>query len=170
MAMNFLKLLWNLSTPRSMMYHRWALTNQWKTITMSNICWFLRIISMADEYLIVWGNRQGFSMGGVVILPRKITFWKIFTHSYLVIRNMKEIVSSETSMLCFRKMHQRGYSTLSWVRMCGPKFRQPSYNLTKENSNLQPMSKPFAFWRALFKTNQYLLLCKLGCINTFLTT
>ena len=25
-----------------------------------------------------------------------------------------------------------GYSTLSWVRMCGPKFRPPPYNKTKK--------------------------------------
>ena len=60
-----------------------------------------------------------------------------------------------------------GYSTLSWVRMCGPKFRPPPYNKTKEDANLLPISKPFVSWRALFKTNQCFLQCKLGCISTF---
>ena len=27
-----------------------------------------------------------------------------------------------------------GYSTLSWVRMCGPKFRPPPYNKTREDA------------------------------------
>ena len=36
-----------------------------------------------------------------------------------------------------------GYSTLSWVRMCGPKFRPPPYNKTREDANLLPISKPF---------------------------
>ena len=60
-----------------------------------------------------------------------------------------------------------GYSTLSWVRMCGPKFRTPPYNKTRENANLLPISKPFVSLRALFKTNQCFLQCKLGCISTF---
>ena len=60
-----------------------------------------------------------------------------------------------------------GYSTLSWVRMCGPKFRPPPYNKTREDANLLPISKPFVYWRALFKTNQCFLHCKLGCISTF---
>ena len=62
-----------------------------------------------------------------------------------------------------------GYSTLSWVRMCGPKFRPPPYrpNKTREDANLLPISKPFVSWRALFKTNQCFLQCKLGCISTF---
>ena len=42
-----------------------------------------------------------------------------------------------------------GYSTLSWVRMCCPKFRPPPYNKTREDANLQPISKPFVSWRAL---------------------
>ena len=60
-----------------------------------------------------------------------------------------------------------GYSTLGWVRMCGPKFRPPPYNKTREYANLQPITKPFASWRTLFKTNQYFLPYKLGCISTF---
>ena len=60
-----------------------------------------------------------------------------------------------------------GYSALSWVRMCGPKFRPPPYNKTREDANLLPISKPFVSWRALFKTNQCFLQCKLGCISTF---
>ena len=60
-----------------------------------------------------------------------------------------------------------GYSTLSRVRMCGPKFRPPPYNKTREDANLLPISKPFVSWRALFKTNQCFLQCKLGCISTF---
>ena len=61
-----------------------------------------------------------------------------------------------------------GYSTLGWVRMCGPKFRPPPYNLTREDTNLQPITKPFAScWRTLLKTNQYFLPYKLGCISTF---
>ena len=32
-----------------------------------------------------------------------------------------------------------GYSTLSWVRMCGPKFRPPPYNKTREDANLLPI-------------------------------
>ena len=60
-----------------------------------------------------------------------------------------------------------GYSTLSWVRMCGPKFRPPPYNKIREDANLLPISKPFVSWRALFKTNQCFLQCKLGCISTF---
>ena len=60
-----------------------------------------------------------------------------------------------------------GYSTLSWVRMCGPKFQPPPYNKTREDANLLPISKPFVYWRALFKTNQCFLQCKLGCIRTF---
>ena len=36
-----------------------------------------------------------------------------------------------------------GYSALSWVRMCGPKFRPPPYNKTREDANLLPISKPF---------------------------
>ena len=60
-----------------------------------------------------------------------------------------------------------GYSTLSWVRMCGPKFRPPPYNKTREDANLLPISKPFVSWRAIFKTNQCFLQCKLGCISTF---
>ena len=60
-----------------------------------------------------------------------------------------------------------GYSTLGWVRMCGPKFRPPPYNKTREDANLQPITKPFASWRTLFKTNQYFLPYKLGCISTF---
>ena len=60
-----------------------------------------------------------------------------------------------------------GYSTLSWVRMCGPKFRPPPYNKTREDANLLPTSKPFISWRTLFKTNQCFLQCKLGCISTF---
>ena len=60
-----------------------------------------------------------------------------------------------------------GYSTLSWVRMCGPKFRPPLDNKTREDANVLPISKPFASWRALFKTNQCFLQCKLGCISTF---
>ena len=61
----------------------------------------------------------------------------------------------------------RGYSTLSWVRMCGPKFRPPPYNKTREDANLLPISKPFVSWKAPFKTNQCFLQCKLGCISTF---
>ena len=60
-----------------------------------------------------------------------------------------------------------GYSTLSWVRMCGPKFRTPPYNKTREDANLLPISKPFVSLRALFKTNQCFLQCKLRCISTF---
>ena len=60
-----------------------------------------------------------------------------------------------------------GYSTLSWVRMCGPKFRPPPYKKTREDANLLPISKPFVSWRALFKTNQCFLQYKLGCISTF---
>ena len=60
-----------------------------------------------------------------------------------------------------------GYSTLGWVRMCGPKFRPPPYNKTREDANLQPITKPFASWRTLFKTNQYFLPYKLGWISTF---
>ena len=60
-----------------------------------------------------------------------------------------------------------GYSTLGWVRMCGPKFRPPPYNKTREDTNLQPITKPFASRRTLFKTNQYFLPYKLGCISTF---
>ena len=60
-----------------------------------------------------------------------------------------------------------GYSTLNWVRMCGPKFRTPPYNKTREDANLLPISKPFVSLRALFKTNQCFLQCKLGCISTF---
>ena len=60
-----------------------------------------------------------------------------------------------------------GYSTLSWVRMCGPKFRTPPYNKTREDANLLPISKPFVSLTALFKTNQCFLQCKLGCISTF---
>ena len=51
--------------------------------------------------------------------------------------------------------------------MCGPKFRTPPYNKTREDANLLPISKPFVSWRALFKTNQWFLQCKLGCISTF---
>ena len=51
--------------------------------------------------------------------------------------------------------------------MCGPKFRPPPYNKTREDANLLPISKPFVSWRALFKTNQCFLQCKLGCISTF---
>ena len=51
--------------------------------------------------------------------------------------------------------------------MCGPKFRPPPYNKTREDANLQPITKPFASWRTLFKTNQYFLPYKLGCISTF---
>ena len=64
-------------------------------------------------------------------------------------------------------MSRGGYSTLSWVWMCGPKFRPPPYNKTREDANLLPISKPFVSWRALFKTNQCFLQCKLGCISTF---
>ena len=60
-----------------------------------------------------------------------------------------------------------GYSTLSWVWMCGPKFRPPPYKKTREDANLLPISKPFVSWRALFKTNQCFLQYKLGCISTF---
>ena len=48
-----------------------------------------------------------------------------------------------------------------------PKFRPPPYNKTREDANLQPITKPFASWRTLFKTNQYFLPYKLGCISTF---
>ena len=65
------------------------------------------------------------------------------------------------------KWSRGGYSTLSWVRMCGPKFRPPPYNKTREDANLLPISKPFVSWRALFKTNQCFLQCKLGCVSTF---
>ena len=51
--------------------------------------------------------------------------------------------------------------------MCGPKFRPPPYNKTREDANLLPISKPFVSWRALFKTNQCFLQCKLECISTF---
>ena len=51
--------------------------------------------------------------------------------------------------------------------MCGPKFRTPPYNKTREDANLLPISKPFVSLRALFKTNQWFLQCKLGCISTF---
>ena len=51
--------------------------------------------------------------------------------------------------------------------MCGPKFRTPPYNKTREDANLLPISKPFVSLRALFKTNQCFLQCKLGCISTF---
>ena len=60
-----------------------------------------------------------------------------------------------------------GFSTLSWVRMCGPKFRPPPYKKTREDANLLPISKPFVSWRVLFKTNQCFLQYKLGCISTF---
>ena len=60
-----------------------------------------------------------------------------------------------------------GYSTLSWVRMCGPKFRTPPYNKTREDANLLPILKPFVSLRAPFKTNQCFLQCRLGCISTF---
>ena len=36
-------------------------------------------------------------------------------------------------------MSPGGYSTLSWVRMCGPKFRPPPYNKTREDANLLPI-------------------------------
>ena len=51
--------------------------------------------------------------------------------------------------------------------MCGPKFRPPPYNKTREDANLQPITKPFASWRTLFITNKYFLPYKLGCISTF---
>ena len=51
--------------------------------------------------------------------------------------------------------------------MCGPKFRTPPYNKTREDANLLPISKPFVSLRALFKPNQCFLQCKLGCISTF---
>ena len=37
----------------------------------------------------------------------------------------------------------------------------------EKTANLQPITKPFASWRTLFKTNQYFLPYKLGCISTF---
>ena len=43
-----------------------------------------------------------------------------------------------------------GYSTLSWVRMCGPKFRTPPYNKTREDANLLPISKPIRFFKGPF--------------------
>ena len=70
-------------------------------------------------------------------------------------------------VICLGPLPLGGYSTLSWVRMCGPKFRPPPYNKTREDANLLPISKPFVSWRALFKTNQCFLQCKLGCISTF---
>ena len=78
-----------------------------------------------------------------------------------------------------------GYSTLDrlvWVWVSNPRggtqlwvgygcaarrFRPPPYNKTREDANLQPITKPFASWRTLFKTNQYFLPYKLGCISTF---
>ena len=51
--------------------------------------------------------------------------------------------------------------------MCGPEFRPPPYNKTREDANLLPISKPFVSWRTFFKTNQCFLQCKLGCISTF---
>ena len=60
-----------------------------------------------------------------------------------------------------------GDSTLGWVGLCGPKFRPSPYNKTREDANLQPITKPFASWRTLFKTNQYFLPYKLGCTSTF---
>ena len=76
---------------------------------------------------------------------------------------------SKKEKVSFAKMGHEpgGYSTLGWVRMCGPKFRPPPYNKTREDANLQPITKPFASWRTLFKTNQYFLPYKLGCISTF---
>ena len=52
--------------------------------------------------------------------------------------------------LGFRSPRGGGYSTLSWVRLCGPKFRPPPYNKTREDVNLQPLSKPFVSWRGPF--------------------
>ena len=71
-----------------------------------------------------------------------------------------------TQQYCIR-LYPGGYSTLSWVQMCGPKFRPPPYNKTREGANLLPISKSFVSWRALFKTNQCFSQCKLGCISTF---
>ena len=43
-----------------------------------------------------------------------------------------------------------GYSTLSWVRMCSRSFDHHPITDTREDANLQPMSKPFVSWRTLF--------------------
>ena len=81
--------------------------------------------------------------------------------------NVSSFFLSLAEMPKSNEFASRGYSTLGWVRMCGPKFRPPLYNKTREDANLQPITKPFASWRTLFKTNQYFLPYKLGCISTF---
>ena len=43
-----------------------------------------------------------------------------------------------------------GYSTLSWVQMCGPKFRPPPYNKTREDANLLPIYLNHSFLEGPF--------------------
>ena len=93
-------------------------------------------------------------------------YWKIYGH----IQGSDESLEIR-HVACnehYKYHRPGGYSTLSWVRMCGPKFRTPPYNKTKEDANLLPISKPFVSLRALLKTNQCFLQCKLdACISTF---
>ena len=51
-------------------------------------------------------------------------------HLAAVLRYMKRMSLEESP---------GGYSTLSWVRMCGPKFRPPPYKKTREDANLLPI-------------------------------
>ena len=52
-------------------------------------------------------------------------------------------IPNNTFVECYLNQIPGRYSTLSWVRMCGPKFRPPPYNKTREDANLLPISKPF---------------------------
>ena len=118
------------------------------------------------------------------ILPKKWKFWwnvKIQTLSERMLKIVCELLKKGGHWVASRKKRSQwigewvekggqcpgGYSTLSWVRMCGPKFRPPPYNKTREDANLLPILKPLVSWRVLFKTNQCFLQCKLGYISTF---
>ena len=102
--------------------------------------------------------------------PKKIIapFWNIWRQILWMSDILRLTCSGSLQIEQKSPFIPRGrYSTLSWVRMCGPKFRTPPYNKTREDANLLPISKPFVSLRALFKTNQCFLQCKLGCISTF---
>ena len=58
-------------------------------------------------------------------------------------RNRQDILKSDEVSFNPDLVSGGGYSSLSWVRMCGPKFRPPPYNKTREDANLLPISKPF---------------------------
>ena len=77
---------------------------------------------------------------------------------------------SSATRISFLKNRMTPGGTQLWVGYgCAARSfdHHPITKPEKTHWNLLPISKPFVSWRALFKTNQCFLQCKLGCISTF---